>query len=146
MNAYLVDIARLVEEEDGDFSLRVERGHVRATWKSRKHKDAVASWHPDDKRYPGTEVTSVLRALLQRLGYAHLPTTDNFVDKMNPRQRERFTELVKQVQQLRREVFDGVADACEPRLRAPRSGLHPELAGASDVYEGLHLPRTQEAE
>jgi hypothetical protein len=90
------------------------------TWKvSGKHAETIES-------LTYTPIEDILAALLVRLGVLHqLPTHENIVERMTPRQIARCRELITEIKAIKAEAMAGPAST-EPALASPRSSLHPQ--------------------
>jgi len=120
---YLAQLESLARTQGARLTVTVHPSQtppVSATWKvPGKHAETIES-------LTYTPVDEILAALLVRLGVLHqLPTNENVINRMTPRQIARVRELIAEVNEIKRDAMTGPASA-EPSLASPRSSLHPQ--------------------
>jgi len=126
MSIALDELVKLTRQEDARLTITVDRGIVALVAFKRPRRAAERVVDHADARYPAHSVEGMLNILLQRLGYAGVPTTANLVERMTPRQRQRCRDLLAQIGKLKREVLTPIEEF-EPCLASPRSSLNPRF-------------------
>jgi hypothetical protein len=127
MSADLNTLERLAKQHGAKVTLIFEGQTIRVTCKLPGMSAEVIEDHGDyisrGHNYPSHGADGVLRKVVERLGWRHAPTPARVFDLLTQAQRQRVVALLDEYRQIRDTVLH--PSRCEPRLAAPRSGLHP---------------------
>ena len=130
------ELESLARNHSAKVTITLNEDGVSASWKVPGNRtETVSSFRPCEG------VTTVLQTLMERLGrFRSVPTNTALLERMSPKQKQRYAKLLTDLRALRHEVMNPTPlDVLEPFLASPRSSLNPDyfigLATENEVVD-----------